>query len=538
MTKRMINSILFLIAAMVFSFNVRVDPLLISRTVNQGEKATASIYLENVDNFETVTFEVSVADIVQNREGGYVVVAAGSTEYSAAKWISVTPSRFTVQPKRVGKVDVQINVPRGVTGGRYAAVVLKVVTEKQEPTGMEGSTGFGVLLDYQIASFIELKVDSMRKRQELYVTEFSLKKISEIPSLIEVQKIVGENANVFAVTVLNKGNVHVQAFGELTIKTKDGRTLAKFPLGSGNILPGAEVELRCITNRQLPPGDYNARAVVNYGGYRPAILETELNIAEVTVTSQVQKQSEAPMIFVEPGNVELKCLPSAFRSTTVEIFNRGKETINVSGSIYPLIYDLAGELVPMEQRGQAPNWIEISPSSFQLRPNQSRKVRISARPSKDVSGGHYFDIVFTAVAENLKSEQGANLLVFVGKDEDIVEKYSVKFARIAPGEKGLEVDLLVMNEGNVHVLPSIVLGLEKVLPQHEENGVILPESTERLMSASYKEENPILPGTQRLFMVVLEVDLKNGDYELIARLDSEKEQQVVSKQRIRIERGE
>lgn len=538
MTKRMINSILFLIAAMVFSFNVRVDPLLISRTVNQGEKATASIYLENVDNFETVTFEVSVADIVQNREGGYVVVAAGSTEYSAAKWISVTPSRFTVQPKRVGKVDVQINVPRGVTGGRYAAVVLKVVTEKQEPTGMEESTGFGVLLDYQIASFIELKVDSMRKRQELYVTEFSLKKISEIPSLIEVQKIVGENANVFAVTVLNKGNVHVQAFGELTIKTKDGRTLAKFPLGSGNILPGAEVELRSVTNRQLPPGDYNARAVVNYGGYRPAILGTELNIAEVTVTSQVQKQSEAPMIFVEPGNVELKCLPSAFRSTTVEIFNRGKETINVSGSIYPLIYDLAGELVPMEQRGQAPNWIEISPSSFQLRPNQSRKVRISARPSKDVSGGHYFDIVFTAVAENLKSEQGANLLVFVGKDEDIVEKYSVKFARIAPGEKGLEVDLLVTNEGNVHVLPSIVLGLEKMLPQHEENGVILPESTERLMSASYKEENPILPGTQRLFMVVLEVDLKNGDYELIARLDSEKEQQVVSKQRIRIERGE
>lgn len=538
MKKRIINLILFLITAVAFSFNVRVDPLLISRTVNQGERATASIYLENVDNFEAVTFEVSVADIVQNREGGYVVVAAGSTEYSAAKWISVTPLKLTVQPKRVGKVDVQINVPRGVTGGRYAAVVLKVVTEKQEPTGMEESTGFGVLLDYQIASFIELNVDSTRKRQELYVTEFSLKKIGEIPSLIEVQKLVGENANVFAVTVLNKGNVHVQAFGELTIKTKDGRTLAKFPLGSGNILPGAEVELRSITNKQLPAGVYNARAVVNYGGYRPAILETELNIAEATVTSQVQKVSEAPMIFVEPGNVELKCLPSAFRSTTVEIFNRGKETVNVSGSIYPLIYDLAGELVPMEQRGQTPDWIEISPSSFQLRPNQSRKVRISARPSKDVSGGHYFDIVFTAVAENLKSEQGANLLVFVGRDEDIVEKYSVQFVRIAPGEQGLEVDLLVTNEGNVHVLPSIVLGLEKILSQREENGVILPESTERIMSASYKEENPILPGTQRLFRVVLEVDLKNGDYDLIARLDSEKGQQVVSKQRIRIERGE
>lgn len=522
----------------MFSFNVRIDPILLSKTVSQGDRVTASIYVDNVDDFETVNFEVFVADVVQNSEGGYVIVPAGSTNYSAAKWITVNPKQLSVQPKKTGKVDLQINVPRGITGGRYAAVVMKFLANKEELTGMEEAVGFGVAVDYQIASFVELNIDGSRRKMELYATDLSVKKIIEIASLAEVRKVIGDDANVFIVTVANKGNIHVQATGELTIKTRDGKTLAKFPLGSGNILPEAVVELRSITNRQFAPGTYIARAVVNYGGYRPAILETELNIAEATVTSQVQKQSEAPMIFVEPGNVELKCLPSAFRSTTVEIFNRGKETVNVSGSIYPLIYDLAGELVPMEQRGQAPDWIEISPNSFQLRPNQSRKVRISARPSKGVSGGHYFDIVFTAVAENLKSEQGANLLVFVGKDEDIVEKYSVKFARIAPSEKGLEVNLLVTNEGNVHVLPSIVLGLDKVLPQREENGIILPETTERLMSASYKEENPILPGTQRLFMVVLEADLKNGDYELIARLDSEKGQQVISKQRIRIERGE
>jgi hypothetical protein len=141
--------------------------------------------------------------------------------------------------EKTARVDVEINVPRGVIGGRYAAVVLKIVTKKEELTGMEEAAGFGVLLDYQIASFIELNIDSLRKRPELYVTGLSLRKISEIPSLAEVQNIIGPNANVFAVTVLNKGNIHVQAYGELIIKTKDNRTLAKFPMGSGNILPGA-----------------------------------------------------------------------------------------------------------------------------------------------------------------------------------------------------------------------------------------------------------------------------------------------------------
>ncbi|MDK2923576.1 MAG: hypothetical protein PWQ90_1017 [Pseudothermotoga sp.] len=536
--RKMTIALVLSMCMMIFSFGIRVDPILISKVVGQGEKTSASIFIENADEFETVNFEVSIMDVVQNREGGYVVAPAGSTDYSAAEWIKVTPTKFSVQPKRSVKVDIEINVPRGVTGGRYAAVVLKIVTKKEELTGMEEATGFGVLLDYQIASFIELNIDSLRKRRELHVVGSSLRKISEIPSLAEVQKIIGPNANVFAVSVLNKGNVHVQAYGELTIKTEDGRTLAKFPMGSGNILPGAEVELRSITNRQFPAGTYIARAVVNYGGYRPAIMESKLSITETQASAQVQKQTEAPLIFIEPGNVELKCLPKAFRSTTVEIFNRGNQTVNVSAHVYPLVYDLMGDLLPVEERNQAPDWIKISPASFQLKPNQSRKVRISARPSENATGGQYFDLFFVATAEGLKTEQGANLLVFVGRDEEAVQKVSMEFVKIVPTEKGLEVDMIVNNEGNVHVLPSITVGLERVIPQREENGIIYPESSERIVSASYTGDNPILPGTQRLFKLGLDVDLEKAEYMLIARLDAKDVEQVTIKQRIRIERGE
>lgn len=529
---------MILACLMVFSFSVRIDPVLVSRAVKAGEGTSFSIFVENADEFEAVDFEVLVADVVQSKDGGYNVAPAGSTNYSAAKWVKVTPTKFSVPAKSTRRIDVEISVPRGVSGGRYASVVLKIVTEREEPSTMEEAMGFALMLDYQIATFVELSIDSVRARRELYVTDLSLKKISEIPSLALVQETIGPNANVFTATVTNRGNIHVQVSGELTIKTREGRTLAKFPLGSGTILPGAEVELRSITARQFSPGSYIARAMVYYGGYRPAILEAELNVAEAEVGTQVQKQTEAPLIFVHPANVELKCLPSAFRSTTVEIFNRGKQTVNVSGAVYPLVYDLTGELVPIEVRGQAPDWIEVSPTSFQLKPNQSRKVRISARPPEGIRGGQYFDLLFVATAEDLKVEQGANLLVFVGKDEEVVKKSSMQIARILPTEQGLAIDLLVTNEGNIHILPSITVGLERVVPQREENGIIYPESTERVVSASYTEENPILPGTQRLFMVVLDADLKSGEYVVTARLEAEGLEPIVNKQRIRIERGE
>lgn len=130
------------------------------------------------------------------------------------------------------------------------------------------------------------------------------------------------------------------------------------------------------------------------------------------------------------------------------------------------------------------------------------------------------------------------MLVFVGKDEEMIQRASMQFTKVVPTEEGLEVDLVVNNEGNMHFLPSITVGLERIIPEREENGIIYPESTERIVSASYANDNPILPGTQRLFMLALNVDLKSGEYVLIARLDAKDLEQVVIKERIRIERGE
>ncbi len=523
------------------TFGVRLDPMVVTKSVAQGSQFSYEIYLENSDPLNPVTIEAKVEDVVEDIDGMYNIAPAGSTKYSAARWIKVDPEVFTISPSSGKQVTVNVSIPRGITGGRYAAIVFKIVPPQQTPQVMEEAVGFAVQFQFQLASFLELTVEAGQRRIEAYAVDFQIQKISEIKSLIEVARMVGEDATVFSVSVLNKSNVHVQTTGELTIKTSEGRTLVKMPLGSGRgiILPDATVKIRSITTRKLPPGDYTAKAVVNYGGHRPAIVETQFSVKEDTAQVEQAKVSSVPMFYIEPGNIELKVMPKTFRSTLISITNRGNETAQINASIYPLEYDINGELVPIENRQKAVDWIELSPNSFELKPNQTRKLRIVARPPEDALGGYYFDLVFSSSNENAKAEFGANLLVYVGSDETIVKKLSADFHLIQPVADGLNVDLLVRNEGNYHVIPSITVGLEKVIPQREEeNGVIFPESTQRLVSASYSGEIPILPGEERIYGVMLPAQIQPGEYEVVARIDFKDGQPITLRKRIKLEGGE
>lgn len=540
----MLIILLILLANLAFlqgTFNLRLDPMVVTKTVSQGDKFSYNIFLENADEFNAVGIEVVVADVTQDIDGNYNVIQAGTTSYSAAKWIKVTPANFTLQPAGGQIVTVDVSVPRGTVGGRYAAVVFRIVPPSQKPEVMSDAMGIAAQFQFQIPSFLELSVEAGRKRMEAYATDIEVQKIGEIPSLAEVKQTIGDDANVFSVTVWNKSNIHVEVTGELTIKTKEGRTISKMPLGAGRgiILPETKVKIRSITLKQFPAGTYLAKGVIYYGGHRPAVIETEFTVEEGGTKISQTKSNEAPMFYVDPGNIELKILPGTFRSTTVEITNRGQQVANITTFIYPLEYDIHGELIPTEERSKAPDWIEINPGSFQLKPNQSRRIRIAANPPKEALGGYYFDIAFSSATADVKTEFGANLLVYVGSDETITKKISADFQLIRLTENGLDIDLLVKNEGTIHLLPSVTIGIEKRIPSREEqSGVILPATTQRIASASYTEETPILPKTDRLFSATMPIKLEPGEYDIVARIDFGASEPLLLKGTIKIEGGE
>nr|WP_296905730.1 DUF916 domain-containing protein [Thermotoga sp.] len=520
--RRISLMVLILMSAVFFAqgLSIRMDPIVVSKTVSPGTSFSYEIFLENNGDFEPVTLKAMVMDVVETVEGAYDIRKPGSTKYSIARWVKVEPDTITVPPKETKTVAVTVNVPRGVSGGLYGAVTFEIqgpqTPETQRPVekGAYGEVEF----KYRMASFLEVVLTGTRQRVEAFPSYFKVEKSDDIPS---IRMQIGNGALVFTLGVLNKSNVHIVTKGTLTIKTKDGRTIAKMPLGGGRgvILPEGTVNMRTITRRFFPPGEYVARAVVDYGGRRPIVAETPFTITtEKVETGKEEKETSPVMITVDPADIEIKAIPGSYRSKIVKVSNLGKEILQVKGKILPLAYDLYGDLLPEEERGTPPDWIKLTPSSFTLRPGQSRNVRIAVRIPKDFTGGYYADVLFRTKG-GLQTETGANLLVFSGREEDITRKASADIAYEIK-EDGIYADIVFENTGNYHLVPKVTFGLNKITPQQvTDEGLIIPEKVESLIHEEITSTNPVLPGTKRIFSIFIPTTLEEGEYELLARCD-------------------
>ena len=495
--------------------SIRMDPILVERSVRPGDTFSYVLNVENADKFNPLILDVFVTDFVEDELGTYQLVSPGSTPYSAVKWMKVSPEKLTIPPGKTKTVEVTVSVPRGISGGLYGAVVFRIHPEGGTEEGALGETVF----EFQMASFLELVIKGTAQRLEAHAVSFKVEKSKKYMFL---RQKVGDNALVFTTTVLNQGNVHIFTKGLLILRTKQGRTVARMPLGGGRgvILPGAKVNLMSVLTRQLPPGDYVARAIVNYGGNRPVVAETEFSVQEAQLTTKETSEKEMARFLVEPQNLEIELRPGSFRSSVIKIINRGKETIKLAGYVLPLEFDIYGNILPESEREEKFPWVEVKPSSFTLKPGQTRRVRLLMKPPKEAKGGYYADVVFKSEEESTHSEMGASLLIFVGSMKKALRKGTLKLKTLDISKNSVGMDFLFLNEGTIHLNTKVEVVLNRLHPQVIlEDGRIIPPKTEKLTVATLSGENPILPGTKRIFSFMVPISLEPGEYEILARVD-------------------
>jgi len=495
--------------------SIRMDPILVERSVRPGDTFSYVLNVENADKFNPLILDVFVTDFVEDELGTYQLVSPGSTPYSAVKWMKVSPEKLTIPPGKTKTVEVTVSVPRGISGGLYGAVVFRIHPEGGTEEGALGETVF----EFQMASFLELVIKGTAQRLEAHAVSFKVEKSKKYMFL---RQKVGDNALVFTTTVLNQGNVHIFTKGLLILRTKQGRTVARMPLGGGRgvILPGAKVNLMSVLTRQLPPGDYVARAIVNYGGNRPVVAETEFSVQEAQLTTKETSEKEMARFLVEPQNLEIELRPGSFRSSVIKIINRGKETIKLTGHVLPLEFDIYGNILPESEREEKFPWVEVKPSSFTLKPGQTRRVRLLMKPPKEAKGGYYADVVFKSEEESAHSEMGSSLLIFVGDMKKAVKKGTLKLKTLDVQKNSIGMDFLFLNEGTIHLNAKVEVVLNRLHPQVIlEDGRIIPPKTEKLTVATLSGENPILPGTKRIFSFMIPMSLEPGEYEILARVD-------------------
>lgn len=211
-------------------------------------KASEGVMAIRNETDEPVTFNVSVQDfIVTDTRGTPTILPpdALSNKYSAASWIGVSPTRFTVPPRGRQELSYYIQVPPDARpGGHYAAVVYSPVTEK-------GVDSTGATVNSQIGTLFSVTIDGPIN-EKATVSRFYAPFFQEYgPVTIQTQ-------------VKNFGDEHIKPLGKITLTNMFGGKEEQ-SLHENNVFPEAARDYVNIFGEKWMLGRYEATFQGTYG---------------------------------------------------------------------------------------------------------------------------------------------------------------------------------------------------------------------------------------------------------------------------------
>lgn len=215
---------------------------------NPGDVVREKLKVSNTGD-TTVTYKVGTEDFSASGDDGGIAINespdAPHTTFSLARWLTVEPSSFTVEPGKEKIIDIVVRIPKnGEPGGHYASVQIKV---SGGPT-----TGGGASVESRLNSLILLRV-SGNITEKLSLSTFKASKGYYQKGPVQ-----------FNLRTINEGNVHVAPTGTIVITDMFKRKVAEVPLQPANVLPGSARAI--ATNWEKPGiGRFTATLVANYG---------------------------------------------------------------------------------------------------------------------------------------------------------------------------------------------------------------------------------------------------------------------------------
>jgi len=199
------------------------------------------------DSTIPLTFNLNVQDFVVTDTIGTPNILPPNTlnsKYSAAAWIGVTPTKFTLQPGQKQNLDYFIQVPGDARpGGHYAAIVYA-------PETKAGATGTGSTVNSQLGSIFYITVNGPIKEQAL-ITKFFANPFQEYGPV-----------NVLT-QLKNLGDLHIAPKGTVTVTGLFFNQTQNLP--THNIFPQASRDFSNAFGQTLMVGRYKAVLLASYG---------------------------------------------------------------------------------------------------------------------------------------------------------------------------------------------------------------------------------------------------------------------------------
>lgn len=237
--------------------SLSVTPPLIQLSLAPGQTWSSSLKVVNANDYALPLY-ASMAVLEPNGDEGqskFTPVVEGDEGNTLANWVTLGQTNFTVTREKSYDLPFTITVPKNAPpGGHYAAIIVgsQPLNEQVDGPTLSVSSSISSLLFLRVAGEVVELGD---------IREFTTGKTFHARPEVN-----------FVLRFENKGNVHIQPQGDITVYNMWGKQRGVIPINHktrfGNVLPKSvrkfEFEWKGAWN-PLEFGRYKAVAVLTYG---------------------------------------------------------------------------------------------------------------------------------------------------------------------------------------------------------------------------------------------------------------------------------
>jgi hypothetical protein len=240
------------------SQTLSVSPTLFEMKANPEQNWDSELRIVNVNNYELVVYPqvVNFAPLGESGRGDLIPVFSGETsEQTLAEWIAIESGPLIIPAQQTLTVPFTVTVPAGAApGGHYAAIL--VGTKPPEVTDSVSQV--------QTAQFVT-SLFFLRVAGDV-IENGTIREFRAVPAIVQ------ESTANFEVRFENKGNVHLQPSGDISIYNMWGDKRGVVPINQqtqfGNVLPNSIRQFNFTWKGDTSPfdiGRYKAIATLGYG---------------------------------------------------------------------------------------------------------------------------------------------------------------------------------------------------------------------------------------------------------------------------------
>lgn len=234
-----------------------VDRLSMVLTLTPGESRLGVLTIRN-DHDRSIQAMIRLEDWNRDQDGTNQWHPLGSVEGSCGSSLAVFPATVNLPPGGTQAIRISIDSTYRPERECWAAAIVETAPT---PPGKEGGV-----------------VHRIRTATKIYVQPPGVVAVGEVESLrVGIMRIGADSVRAVELTVANTGGRHLEAAGELQIRTPDNAVLQTLKLPTAYVLGGARVRVRALFP-DLPPGRYVLLAILDYGGAEFAAGQSEYNV--------------------------------------------------------------------------------------------------------------------------------------------------------------------------------------------------------------------------------------------------------------------